>query len=57
MYVQLNLQLISKRSPKEETLSNFHEFWNDEFQKKNKKTLMFEYYNLINPLEQGAVIF
>jgi hypothetical protein len=50
-----------KRPKKEGRPSNFHEFWNEEVHHiKNspkKKTVMFECYNLMYPVEQGAIKF
>jgi hypothetical protein len=54
VYAQLDLQVI----PKKEIPSNFHQFWIEELhcEKKWKKTknkikyLMFEHYNLMNPI-------
>jgi hypothetical protein len=50
-----------KRSKKKKRPSNFHEFWSKEVHFKEhpkiNKTLMFECYNLLAPMEGGATIF
>jgi hypothetical protein len=51
-----NLQKTRKGRP-----SNFHEFWSEEVHFKKdppkKKTLMFECYNLVDPIKQAAIVF
>jgi hypothetical protein len=61
MYGQLDLEVISNLSKIEKRPSKFS--WCEEIccekvaKKKKKKTLMFEHYNHMDPMEWGAVTF
>jgi hypothetical protein len=63
MYAQLDLEVMCKRPSKKELTSNFHALWSEvhckSYQPKKKKqqTLVFECYNLMDPMEFGAIIF
>jgi hypothetical protein len=52
---------VCKRSIKDGRPPNFQEFWGGEVHCKRKppkeKTLMFECYSLVPPVERGALIF
>jgi hypothetical protein len=58
--IQFDLEVMCTRSKQEKRLPNFHEFWGEEVhyieRASKKKILMFEHYNLVDPIEQGAVI-
>jgi hypothetical protein len=59
MCVQLDSKTMCKRSKKEGRPPNYCAFWNKEVhytKHPSKKTLMFESYNLLDPIEQGVVI-
>jgi hypothetical protein len=54
MCAQLDLEVRCKRTKIKRRASNFHSFWSKEVHgKKNlkNKTLMFECYNLLDPME------
>jgi hypothetical protein len=56
MCAQLDLEVMRKRSKKKKRPSNFHYFWSKEVHSKEhplqkNKTLMFECYNLLAPME------
>jgi hypothetical protein len=62
MCAQLDLKVMCKRSQKKKKKpSNFHECWSEvhcknyrgtkKTKKTKKKTLMFECYNLVDPME------
>jgi hypothetical protein len=55
MCVQLGMKMICIRPKKEGKPSNFLEFWSNEVQCKKdpqkKKNLMFEHYNLVDPIK------
>jgi hypothetical protein len=55
MYAQLDLEVRCKRPKKKRRLSNSHSFWSKEVHtkkhSKNKNTLLFECYNLLDPME------
>jgi hypothetical protein len=60
MHTQFDLEEICKVPKKEGISSNFHEFWSGEVHYKErpqKKALMFKRHNLVDPMEQRAVIF
>ena len=60
MCAQLDFEVIFKRSQKEGRLANFHEFWSEEVHCKKdpqKKTLMFECWNLVDLMKSLAIIF
>jgi hypothetical protein len=61
MHAQLDLEVIHKRLQKKEIPYNFHEFGVEKCTIKKtfikKITLMFEYYDLLDPKEQQGVIF
>jgi hypothetical protein len=57
---QLNLEVMCKRPKKREDYLIFVNFGVKKFIVKNtqkSKTLMFECYNLLAPMERGAAIF
>jgi hypothetical protein len=55
MCAQLDLEVMSKRFKEKRRISYFHKFWNKEVHNKRtpkkKKSLMFECYNLLDPME------
>jgi hypothetical protein len=60
MCTQLALEVMCKRSKKEGRVPNFHEFSVKKFnvyRLSKKKTLMFKQYDLLDSIEQGAVMF
>jgi hypothetical protein len=60
MCVQLDLSVISRGLQKHGIPFAFLEFWSEEVNYKNyskKKSLMFECYNLMDPMEQQVAIF
>jgi hypothetical protein len=60
IYGQLQLEVISKFLKQVRRTSNFHEFWSEELTLKNdpkKQNIMFKRYNLVDPMEWGAINF
>jgi hypothetical protein len=60
LYSQFDLEVTSKSYEDFQIASNFHEFWSEELHCEKlpkKKTLIFDCYNLIDLVEQGAVNF
>jgi hypothetical protein len=59
--LELDLEVVCKRSIKDGRPPNFQEFWGGDVHCKRKppkeKTLMFECYSLVPPVERGALIF
>jgi hypothetical protein len=61
MCIQLYLEVICKRPKKEGRSPNFYGFWSKEVHWKKgpqkKKILKVNHNYLVDPMEQGAVIF
>ena len=54
MHDQLDLEVVSNLSKFERKPSNFHGYWSEKLGCKNNKIknpLMYEYYNLMDPME------
>jgi hypothetical protein len=60
MYSRFDLESISKSCKEMERTSNFYKFWSEELhyeRRPQKKTIMFECYNLVDFVKLGALTF